>query len=486
MATVITNLMSAIPYIGQDIVEFIWGGPSVGNPTLQRFFALHYLLPFVLAALTLMHLIALHEHGSSNPLGITGNIDRLPFSPYFIFKDLITVFVFLLIYSSFVFFNPNTLGQGWPLTIIIILFMHYAICWKDSIYKLLYNNILILNITINISDLTNIFRYYTKYIVLYANPNIVKSYLKEFNQQITKYKQFMFNKVGISETTRIYKIFDHLLYIKNSIIQYKNILIKDLIVPTEEISNNTSKDNQERFNQWLAGLIDGDGYFGITKNKYTSCEITVGLEDEKMLNQIQNKFGGSVKLRSGIRAVRYRLQNKEDMINLINAVNGNIRNTKRYSQLIKVCDILNIKIKNPIELTSDNAWFSGFFDADGTINYFYRDKDNKLKIKPQLIVSVTNKLLVDVEPYYKIFGGNIYFDKSQNGYYKWTIANEKLHLKYYEYNKINPSRSFKGRRIFLIKEFYEYYNKQAFRSPSDSLLFKAWNIFDQKWNNKNF
>lgn len=103
--------MSAIPYIGMDLVEFIWGGSSVGNPTLQRFFALHYLLPFVLAALVIMHLIALHEHGSSNPLGITGNIDRLPFSPYFVFKDLITVFVFLTVYSSFVFFSPNSLGH---------------------------------------------------------------------------------------------------------------------------------------------------------------------------------------------------------------------------------------------------------------------------------------------------------------------------------------------------------------------------------------
>ena len=110
-ATVITNLMSAIPYIGMYLVEFIWGGSSVGNPTLQRFFALHYLLPFVLAALVIMHLIALHEHGSSNPLGITGNIDRLPFSPYFVFKDLITVFVFLTVYSSFVFFSPNSLGH---------------------------------------------------------------------------------------------------------------------------------------------------------------------------------------------------------------------------------------------------------------------------------------------------------------------------------------------------------------------------------------
>nr|YP_010178893.1 apocytochrome b [Saprochaete suaveolens]QUV75110.1 apocytochrome b [Saprochaete suaveolens] len=110
-ATVITNTMSAIPYIGQDVVEFIWGGPSVGNPTLQRFFATHYTTPFVTAATTTMHTIALHEHGSSNPTGITGNIDRTPFSPYFVFKDTITVFVFTLVYSTFVFFNPNTTGH---------------------------------------------------------------------------------------------------------------------------------------------------------------------------------------------------------------------------------------------------------------------------------------------------------------------------------------------------------------------------------------
>jgi len=81
-ATVITNLMSAIPWIGQDIVEFLWGGFSVNNATLNRFFALHFVLPFVLAALVLMHLIALHDSaGSGNPLGVSGNYDRLPFAP---------------------------------------------------------------------------------------------------------------------------------------------------------------------------------------------------------------------------------------------------------------------------------------------------------------------------------------------------------------------------------------------------------------------
>ena len=112
-ATVITNLMSAIPWVGQDIVEFIWGGFSVNNATLNRFFALHFVLPFVLAALALMHLIVLHDNvGSGNPLGVTGNSDRLPFAPYFVFKDLITIFIYILVLSLFVFFMPNVLGDS--------------------------------------------------------------------------------------------------------------------------------------------------------------------------------------------------------------------------------------------------------------------------------------------------------------------------------------------------------------------------------------
>ena len=111
-ATVFTNLLSAIPFIGNDIVPFIWGGFSVSNPTIQRFFALHYLLPFILAALVIMHLMALHVHGSGNPIGISGNMDRIPMHSYFIFKDLITVFVFIFIFSLFVYFSPNTLGHS--------------------------------------------------------------------------------------------------------------------------------------------------------------------------------------------------------------------------------------------------------------------------------------------------------------------------------------------------------------------------------------
>ncbi len=113
-ATVITNLFSAIPLIGQSIVTFLWGGFTVGNPTLNRFYALHYLLPFVILAVVLLHLIALHRFGSNNPLGIEmkGPQDTLPFHPYFTIKDLFGLTVFLLIYSFFIFYAPNFLGSS--------------------------------------------------------------------------------------------------------------------------------------------------------------------------------------------------------------------------------------------------------------------------------------------------------------------------------------------------------------------------------------
>lgn len=111
-ATVITNLLSAIPVFGQDLVELIWGGFSVSNATLNRFFSLHYLLPFLLAALSLAHVIALHTHGSNNPNGINSSGDRISMHPYFTFKDLVTIFFFFLVLSILVFYYPNFLGHS--------------------------------------------------------------------------------------------------------------------------------------------------------------------------------------------------------------------------------------------------------------------------------------------------------------------------------------------------------------------------------------
>ena len=112
-ATVITNLLSAIPWIGTSLVEFVWGGFSVNNATLNRFFSLHYVLPFILTVFVLLHVITLHDKaGSGNPLGIGNYVDRITFSPYYIFKDLITIFIFIIALSIFVFFMPNVLGDS--------------------------------------------------------------------------------------------------------------------------------------------------------------------------------------------------------------------------------------------------------------------------------------------------------------------------------------------------------------------------------------
>ncbi|MBX7145951.1 MAG: cytochrome b/b6 [Alphaproteobacteria bacterium] len=112
-ATVITNLFSAIPVIGNDIVTWLLGGFSVDNPTLNRFFSLHYLLPFVIVAVVMLHMIALHRFGSNNPLGIDvkGPQDSLPFHPYYTVKDLFGLSVFLIFYAVFIFFMPNYLGH---------------------------------------------------------------------------------------------------------------------------------------------------------------------------------------------------------------------------------------------------------------------------------------------------------------------------------------------------------------------------------------
>lgn len=110
-ATVITNLFSAVPIYGGLIVEWLWGGFSVDQATLNRFYSLHYLLPFIIVGVTMLHLCLLHKYGSNNPLGINTDVTSVPFYPYFYVKDYFSFWIFLLGYLSLVFFAPNMLGH---------------------------------------------------------------------------------------------------------------------------------------------------------------------------------------------------------------------------------------------------------------------------------------------------------------------------------------------------------------------------------------
>jgi len=110
-ATVITNLFSAIPYIGENLVQWMWGGFAVDNPTLIRFFSLHFILPFLIAGASIVHLLFLHQTGRRNPLGLNRNFDKISFHPYFSLKDLFGFFVILFIFSGICFFYPWILGD---------------------------------------------------------------------------------------------------------------------------------------------------------------------------------------------------------------------------------------------------------------------------------------------------------------------------------------------------------------------------------------
>nr|AIG52959.1 cytochrome b [Ctenotus inornatus] len=110
-ATVITNLLSAIPYIGTSLVEWIWGGFSVDNATLTRFFTFHFLLPFAIMGASMLHLLFLHETGSNNPTGLTSNTDKIPFHPYYSYKDLLGATLFLMVLLLLALFSPNLLGD---------------------------------------------------------------------------------------------------------------------------------------------------------------------------------------------------------------------------------------------------------------------------------------------------------------------------------------------------------------------------------------
>nr|UNH57984.1 cytochrome b [Eliomys quercinus]UNH57997.1 cytochrome b [Eliomys quercinus]UNH58010.1 cytochrome b [Eliomys quercinus]UNH58023.1 cytochrome b [Eliomys quercinus] len=110
-ATVITNLLSAIPYIGTTLVEWIWGGFSVDKATLTRFFAFHFILPFIITALVMVHLLFLHETGSNNPSGINSDSDKIPFHPYFTVKDILGFLLLISLMMSLVLFSPDLLGD---------------------------------------------------------------------------------------------------------------------------------------------------------------------------------------------------------------------------------------------------------------------------------------------------------------------------------------------------------------------------------------
>ena len=265
---------------------------------------------------------------------------------------------------------------------------------------------------------------YTIYVTPYYKGFIVKITVILGNPQVTKAFNWL---VGTSETIRLLSINNFVLLILyfniffKFFINYTFIVVPSLRLKGVRTYKNISQpsnpgSNNPQFKEWLAGLIDGDGYFSMTKKGYTSLEITMDIRDEHALNIIKNVYGGTIKLVTGKRALRYCLRHKEGFLALINDVNGLIRSSSRLMQLNKILDKYEIELKYPEKLTYFNGWLSGFFDADGSITL---NKSNR-----QLAINLSQKTNELLLPLVELYEESVYIDRTNNTF-KWYISNKE-------------------------------------------------------------
>jgi len=179
------------------------------------------------------------------------------------------------------------------------------------------------------------------------------------------------------------------------------------------------------------------------KKGYASLEIVAHIRDKNCLYQIKQKFGGSIKLRTNLNHLRFRMHHKKGMLDIIQAVNGEIRNPIRLLQLSKICEKYNIPLLEPKILNYDNGWFSGFFDSDGSIYL-------NLKSSQMLITAgQKNKYLLDILS--ELYGGSVYVEKTS---FKWVVFKKPEIIKLLEYFKINSCGSAKFNRINAIPKYF--------------------------------
>lgn len=310
--------------------------------------------------------------------------------------------------------------------------------------------------------------------------NMLTNYLSAFYLGYFYSSPFYWSK---DKRLKTYHLFEEARFSQNSIVKEQSAgnqrrFISSLVGTSETTravvnKNNFSNNTLFNFGEWLAGLIDGDGCFLVSKQGYCSLEITVGLEDLALLRFIQNNVqGGSIKKRSGSNSYRYRMHNKGGMLTILGLVNGHIRHGKRLKQLHLVCQTLNLKVIESLPFISSSSWYAGFFDADGTITYSLKNG------RPQLSVRATNKEYGDVEPFLPAFGGSIYFDSSQNGYYSWSIQSREAVLSVAPYFSLQ-CKSYKSQRFFMVKKYFELKDLGAFKPESD--YNNEWAKFNEDW-----
>lgn len=262
------------------------------------------------------------------------------------------------------------------------------------------------------------------------------------------------------------------------------------------------------WDQWFAGLIDGDGRFFISKKGQITCEITVALADERLLQEVKQKVNGVLKLRSGSQSIRLRIFKKDQLIHIINRVNGHIRLASRYEQLKAVCAKFEIPCLPSVELHADSGYMAGFFDADGSVTLTVNRSRTKSSIMPgnhgkytrmsqggvssQLSLHIVCKERHVLDQIQKALGFGTILEEKGNMtqkrptiFYRWYFRNHDDVTLWLAYIKKNPLRSMKKTRCSLLCTYYQLKADKAHLSTVDSVNPRSWDVFCRKWFNIN-
>lgn len=263
-----------------------------------------------------------------------------------------------------------------------------------------------------------------------------------------------------------------------------------------------TKKSDLKWNQWFAGLIDGDGCFYISKQP--SLEITVACEDEYMLQKVKNRIGGTLKMRAGSNSVRLRVFQKQQLEHIIQRVNGQIRLKVRQHQFQKLCSMFNIEYSKPEPLTFHNAYIAGFFDADGSIvigvakcsaehSQIANTYGKYIRLKHcrgwhSLSVHISNKDR-DVlnEIHCALAAGKLITEAAKKAA-KRPNELHRLYLKSFEHVNVwlaytikHPLHSSKHKRCLLLAKYFDLYQNKAHLASTDSLIHKQWDTFCKQW-----
>lgn len=241
-----------------------------------------------------------------------------------------------------------------------------------------------------------------------------------------------------------------------------------------DVISHPGSENPIDFSYWLAGLIDGDGYLGVSKKNYVCCEITVGEKELNLLHLVKKNLGGSITKRTNVKAYRWRLHNKKSMEILINHINGKLLLPSKKLQLELVCKALNLEAQTNNNFVKQNYWLTGFYEAEGYFNVTTSTFQCNITLSqktPELLEKIKQEL-----------GGRVYYDISWKGYLYSASCHQSL-LNWFKFFDEFPLKSWKNiqlvrfKRIVLFKQRkYHLSNNPVFKEKFLKLI----NVFTKE------